>query len=271
MTQVHDRIESIPSGKDRTTRRCLRLLALFATLVCALLIVGTPRQLRAQCGEPPTDVCSDTCCFTDALLLNTGYDHTKNGVYHNGNQDGYWTITKVDNAEYNASHSLPLPADVVKAAAGWGDVLTNSQWISATEDPDNSFPGDVTYEKCFCVCERSELTFDLDVLAPTGASVYFDGGLIASTDGSLFPTPTAISITKTVDPGRHCIEVVVHNDGGKAEGLDIRGTVQGHGLLKYSCCPGPWSEPLNNCQTNHLTIGSDDSWTLVSGPASSGP
>lgn len=233
----------------------MRVALCLAVASILLLLVSSP-LLRAQCGPEARDLCQDSCCHTDALLLNTGYNHAANGVYSPGNQDNYWTIIAG-----GAPAAPPArPANVVNADPNWAAPFPNSQWINGGGNTTT------TFEKCFCVCDSTELTFSMNILVTGKTEIYVDNVNVASVNTSGPKVSDTVSFTISVGPGRHCLEIEVEGNGATPIGLNLQGTVQGSELLKYNCCaaaPGP----RNECDTNRVTYGSDNTWTLLSQPA----
>jgi len=261
------------------SHRWRHLLAVCVAVLWGMIGVGTSQHLSAQSGDPAgdpgavippaeaPDYCQDSCCRTEVLLLNTGYNHAASGIYPVGVGDDYWTIV----ADQDPSRPVPRPANVIASTPPWSGAMPNTQWIGPNSTSTDRFIGQVTYEKCFCVCgpDESELTFSLDVLVDDSASIYLDGVYMGSTPNLSFVTPVSVDFTKWVGPGRHCLDVVVDNAFVILSGLDIRGTVQGSGLVKYSCC-GPVIPP-DPCVTDSLALATGPGWDLISGPDYAGP
>ena len=246
----------------RKTVRCSRVLLQFmcAGVLLAMMLMGSAVRLHGQCGETK-NLCDDSCCHTDAILLNTGYDHVTRGLYLSGADDNYWHIVDGPVTE----PVLPTTGHVPDVNAEWGEAFPNTKWIDAdvpTMDPNAS---NVRYEKCFCVCgAQSTLTFTLQITAG-GAST------TVSLDGEVIPVGAAgITFTRTLEPGRHCLDIEVHNSPYEYAPLNVSGMIQGPGLLKPTCCSTP-SIGLSGCQTDHLTINSNNIWTIESGPAAAAP
>ena len=231
-----------------------------ALLLLAFMMLGGPARLQAQCGDGVHDFCNDTCCQTDVLLLNSGFNHLSGRLYERGASDGYWVVTEDDSPETDDPRAAVVLDPVVE---GFADAYPNTAWIGAT-DPGPISVSNATYEKCFCVCDSSTtLTFTLNVTSNVDMRipVYLDGVLVGS-------GPGAVTFTRTLGAGRHCISVPISNAGPRAA-LNVQGTIQGHGLLKYNCC-GPLPLAVSTCRTKHLQFSTDGTWTLVSGPANTG-
>jgi hypothetical protein len=279
MTTTFPRIIiTVRSVMRESSRRCRHLLAVCASILWSLLFAaGLAAQPADPVGAEPVgginpgdvipqvpDYCIDPCCQTEVLLLNTGYDHGSNGVYPIGSLDDYWTIVN----DQDPSRPVPRPANVI-APGPWAGPLSNTEWIGPNAGAEDRFIGQVTYEKCFCVCRESELTFSLKILVDDSASVYLDGVYQGSTPNLAFINPTSLDFTVAVGPGRHCLDVVVNNVFVIHSGLDIQGTVQGSGLVKYSCC-GPTH--IDPCITERLALATgSQGWEIVSGPDYNGP
>jgi hypothetical protein len=229
-----------------------------------LLFTTSPRDLRAQCGTPPVDVCSQPDCLVDQISVNTGFDHTANGTYPIGARDGYWTVV----ADGLPSRlPVPRPADVIAAAPIWPAPFPNTQWLNGNGGAPDGAKVKVTYETCFCICgpNPSTLTFDLTLYADATANVYVDNVAVGSTPNPGFPNATNLKFNQTLNPGKHCIEVEVNNTSGTFSGFDLMGTVKGPNLLGRDCCGKP-DLPRDDCDTNHVTYGTDTEWSIESGP-----
>ncbi|MBS1914018.1 MAG: hypothetical protein JST22_18670 [Bacteroidetes bacterium] len=222
------------------------------TVILATFALAAPNNAAAQ----GTGSCADSCCLTDALSLNTGYDHANGTTYAIGSSDGYWTIVSDP-----AVGPVPRPATVVAPAAGWGPAQPGTRWIAALPTAADSIRRTVVYQKCFCVCDTTTITIDLNVMADDTARISVDGVVIGTTTGIASGTPQRIVATMLLVPGRHCVRVAVINSSLPSSGFDIRGTIQGPHLRKYGCCPD-----LTPCQTDSLTLGTDDSWSIIADP-----
>lgn len=230
--------------------------ALFTTMLIGLAALPTA---RAQLAAAVSDVCADSCCRTDVLLLNTGYDHIKGGLYPIGGYDPFWHVV---------SGATEGTADIIERERGtWADPQPGTQWVGTRGDPEGR---PTTYEKCFCVCgpNATDLTFNLSILASGPGKVSIDGVAIGTLPAGGALTPTVITATVHLNPGVHCIEVeveetLVYADGhGAQNGFDLQGTVVGPGLVKYTCCNTVID---GDCETPRLKIGTDNTWTLTSG------
>jgi hypothetical protein len=85
-----------------------------------------------------------------------------------------------------------------------------------------------------------------------------------------FPGGAAkVMFTQTVGQGRHCLEISLNSGSHPYAPLNVAGSIQGPGLLSPTCCSAPPVE-LSSCQTDHLQIVTDNTWTIESGPAAAG-
>lgn len=212
----------------------------------------------------PPSPCHDPCCHTDAISLNTGYNHAAGNIFPIGSLDTYWVIT----SDPDPFRPVPRPANVIARSGAWAPAQPNTQWIGATPSYEDPAIGTITYSKCFCLCRPSELTFSMSIFADDSASVFLNGSFIGSTPGNALQTVTNLIFTRPLPAGRHCLEVRVTNKFPTAAGVNVQGSINGPGLLKLTCC-GPITPP-SPCHTNHLQLVTNGSWTLVSGPPGTG-
>jgi hypothetical protein len=240
--------------------------AAYTAAAFVFLLLTSSIFLHAQCGPPPHILCDQDDCRTDQILINTGYDHQANAPYPIGAQDGYWTVI-TDGAPTRIP--VPRPADVIAPAPIWPITLPNSNWINGNGNARDGFKVKVTYQTCFCTCGPSDLNFNMDVLADLFATIYVDGVLVGATPNPGFNAPTNLNFVMTVGAGKHCIDVIVDNPDNNFSGLNIAGTVTGPNLLRRDCCGLPVI-PHDRCDTNRVTYGTDDEWTLVGEPVTCG-
>ena len=139
------------------------------------------------------------------------------------------------------------PAWVINPNPAWTS-SPNSNWISAFNahglNGNNSSPTNpYTFERCFCVCEETELDFSFMVYADDQiADVMLDGN-------PLIPTPpytggttdhfingVAVNTAVLVTEGQHCLTIDVRNTGGVSMGLMVDGIIGGANLLSSVCC-----------------------------------
>ncbi|MBS1914338.1 MAG: T9SS type A sorting domain-containing protein [Bacteroidetes bacterium] len=243
------------------THRALRM----ALLAITTFFVGIAATITssAQDTKDIHNICKDSCCQTDVLLLNTGYDHFNNQPYTVPASDAFWHVITDP-----AGGPVPRAADVIPSAPPWAPAQFNSQWIGGVPSPRDPSLGGTVYEKCFCVCGDRPMvyTIDLNILSDDSATVFVDGAPIGNTPQMGFGTPTPIHTIVKLTPGVHCIEVEVDNIFPVQAGFDLVGTIQGQGLVRYNCCNNAFIDPPDKCETPKLTIVTDDSWTLQSGP-----
>lgn len=272
MTTVQHHDESERSGRATA---CFRRMAPIARRLWLVILIvaglASAVSLRAQDGRGFHDICKDSCCLTDVLLLNTGYDHAAGGTYTPPGLDAYWHVVSDP-----AGGAVPRAADVIPAAPVWPAAQGGSQWIGGVPTPYDPTLGKTVYEKCFCVCDDkdgrvSTYNLNLSILADDEANVFIDGGFIGNVPAPGFLTPTVINTQVQLAPGVHCIQVEVDNNKPKTAGLDLVGSIQGPGLVRYNCCNNAFIEPPTDCEIRELQLPTDNTWTLVNGPAYAGP
>lgn len=211
---------------------------LYALCFCMLSIVSYAQQ---------DENCFIDNCNTNGLDISTGVDHTNGSLYPTTTpataQDGFWSLV---NAPANQNVNFG-PAWVINPNPAWATTPT-SEWISAfnsqalnTNNPAPANP--YTFQRCFCVCEDTELRFDFRVFADDQvADIWLDGNLLvptpAYTAGSSdhFRNGVPVSVTVPVAQGQHCLNIDVRNRSGVAMGLMVTGQVIGANLLTSSCC-----------------------------------
>ncbi len=229
-------------------------------LLLILAWIGLATALPAYAQEkPPHDICRDSCCLTDVLLLNTGYDHINGGLYPVGGADRFWQVISDP-----AGGTTPRTSDVVPPPPGWPPSQTSSQWISNGSQKQ----GTVIYQKCFCVCgpDSTDLSFNLSILTASDMKIRVDNISLGSV--STTTVPKTVAATIRVGPGVHCIELEVNNRGKGSE-VDVQGMVVGENLVRYTCCNSAIDD--GRCKVPQLTIVTDNTWTLTDGPPPTGP
>ncbi|MBI3194096.1 MAG: hypothetical protein HYZ34_06455, partial [Ignavibacteriae bacterium] len=202
-------------------------------------------------------------CDEDTLSLNTGFDHCTGSVYSAPGFDNYWRVIgepPAATAQFNPSNppspTNPRPASVRSAHDAWDGPLSNSQWISSHPVNEVHHNGDYTYRFKFCMEDTSgNPNLWLELLVDDAADVYLNTFPIGSTPanpsgctspsigGCNFRYPTHIISTNDKSlfvsgTTPNILDVVVHNQHGRALGLNIQGYVSGTGvtLEKMECC-----------------------------------
>ncbi len=223
-------------------------------------------------------------CNTNALDVSTGVDHNTGTLYNDTDpatdQDAFWQLINAP-ATQNVNFG---PAWVIEANPAW-TTTSSSQWISAfnvdnlnvdNDPPENPY----TFQRCFCVCEDTELTFDMVVYADDQvADIWLDGTMLiptpAYTVGSTahFTNGVPVQVTVPVTAGEHCLSIDVRNRSGVAMGLMVTGRVIGANLLTSQCCDNSGSicgfkfEDTNQNGVWDPGESPIENWTIeVSGP-----
>ncbi|MCB0712134.1 MAG: hypothetical protein KDD67_07375 [Ignavibacteriae bacterium] len=183
-------------------------------------------------------------CFTDSLVISTGWNHTTNSLFGVGSYTTFWQVV----SDPSPSTTEPRPASVIapfsNQGGGWGGPLAGSQWISSYPSANNDTNGFYEFEFCFCITGRPNgVKLIFDILADDRATVYVNGTQVATTTMSyafLLDSVTSVNtnITNLVNSGVNCVRVVVQNTNNVAMGLDIRGYIKANGLTlqNLSCC-----------------------------------
>jgi hypothetical protein len=235
-------------------------------MLLALLIAlfAAAPALRAQDRVP----CTDSCCKTDVLLLNTGYNYDNSSVFPTGTFDNFWTVTADP-----MGGPVPRCARTITPSPVWGAPMQNTQWIASTPSHNNPTNGVYSFEKCFCVCDSGTFQFNIRIRMDDSGTIVVDNTVIGVIPLSPGPSPSiyTFNVPLTLTPGVHCIKVNDVNVFNVSAGFDMDGSVQGKGLVKFTCCgtrctPNPPIVPPG-CDTNKVTLGSDGTWTLVSAPS----
>jgi len=191
--------------------------------------------------------CVEQQCATNVLDISTGVDQN-NGTLYNATdpatvQDGFWQLT---GAPANQNINVG-PAWVIDPNAAW-TTTGSSNWLSAFDvdaNTTNNLPplDPYTFERCFCVCDDTELTFDFTAYADDQiADILLDGNPLIPTppytawSTAHFTTGIPVNVSIPVSEGRHCLSVDVRNRHGVAMGMMIDGSITGANLLVSACC-----------------------------------
>ncbi|MCC7246937.1 MAG: HYR domain-containing protein, partial [Saprospiraceae bacterium] len=211
-----------------------------------------------QCVICPIEPPCDANCLTNTLNISTGYDPATGGLIAPGNSDPLWTTIAVPTG---APVTPPMPANVVGPYYGAWANPSGSAWISAVPFNDyainNCGSNDCScppfiYERCFCLCEESEITFDFDFLSDdAGAVELWDANnnvlvtTLANNCGDNTQPwnhqnpPVSVNQTVLLPKGKYCLRISHWNIGNVAMGVNLNGTVSGLNLLLDSCCANP--------------------------------
>jgi PKD repeat protein len=211
-----------------------------------------------KCVVCPVQPICEPNCETQSLNISTGYDPATGGVLASGSSDPNWTLVA---APPSSTVIPPFPANIIGPfGTAWAN-LAGSEWMSAV--PFNNYSVNncgtndcncppFVYQRCFCVCEQTEVTFDFDFLSDdAGAVELWDevNNILVATlanncgDGTFpwnFMMP-AVSVNTTIGlpKGRYCLKILHWNNGNVAMGVNLSGTVTGAHLLLDACCANP--------------------------------
>lgn len=189
-----------------------------------LLLLAAPARSQALVF----DECGDPQCTVDTVNLSTSVDHLHGTLYDPIAADAWWTLVESP----NAGLVVPSPAFVIEPISAWGAVA-GAGWISAYADPllyeNNPEPeAPYAFERCFCLCEDTDIRIVLDLLIDNVGEVWLDGTLIAAqtdTGTGSFTTPLHADVTLPVSAGEHCLRVELRNLSGVAMGFSLAGSI----------------------------------------------
>lgn len=216
---------------------------LFILICCSLSLFSYAQE---------NENCDDSGCSVNVLELTTGYDHNSGGLYPDPNdnqvQDAFWTL--VDAPPFPVVN--PGPVWTITPNGAWSDDFDDvARWVSpfsvSSQVFNNREPSPpYSFERCFCVCEDTELTFDFTVLADDQVvDIWIDNDRLIPTP---FYDPTSpgnrdhfedgINVNETISitQGQHCIRIDIRNIYSVAMGMLVSGEVTGANLLSSACC-----------------------------------
>ena len=232
---------------------CLLVQKPYAMNKALLLVLGWLCLLPAMSFAQFEERCDLMGCQTNVLGINTGVDYANGGVLYNDTdpatvQDGFWNLVQAPN---NPPVNLG-PAWVIEANTAW-TTDPGSNWISGFNvdnlNENNATGTPYTFQRCFCLCEETELHFQFHVYADDEIdSIYVNNIpiLFANTyDGSdpfapeartNFEDGIAIDTFITLPAGQHCLNVDIRNVNGQFSGMMLVGDITGANLLTSACC-----------------------------------
>jgi hypothetical protein len=167
-------------------------------------------------------------CPTDAVILNTGYDHLNGGVLAIGAIDPRWTVV----ADPFALTSEPRPATVITKHAAWAVPDVDSQWISGYPTSIQTQNGDYVFETTFCVLPGVDLgaaTLQIGMRGDDACFASLNGGSEfhtgdAFSDATLTIGNYSLATIGGVN-GPNTLRIRVANVFNVAMGLDLVATV----------------------------------------------
>lgn len=204
-----------------------------------------------------TTVCPPNC-ETASLNVSTGYDPVTGGVLPLGSSDPNWTTIAVPPT---SAVVPPLPGNIIGPYYTAWATLPGSTWMSAV--PFNNYSINncadqncscepFVYQRCFCLCENSDVTFDFDLLADDAAAVELwdaDNNVLVTTLANQcgdvtapwnFQMPaTTVDTILSLVKGKYCLRILHWNNSNVAMGVNLNGTVSGLHLLRDACCANP--------------------------------
>jgi hypothetical protein len=208
--------------------------------------------LLLQCQSPPYS-CPQTC-LSSVLNISTGYDPVSNSILPPGNSDPLWTTVAVPASSTVAPY---MPANIIGPYGNSWSNPTGSNWISAV--PFNNYSinncsaqncscDPFIYQRFFCQCADSEVTFNFEFLNDDAGEVELwdanSNTLVASLVSTCsntynFINPVQVNETLFLPEGSYCLRIKHWNTNSHAMGVNLKGTVTGLGLQKDTCCIAP--------------------------------
>ncbi len=209
---------------------------------------------------------SSSCNGLQQLNLSTGYNQTTGTLINAGNFDDDWVLTAVPLPAV-PNVTVPRPATIVVPNAAWGnDTSSNyisgvgtNRWgqsqstISRTDCSIQPGTVPITFEKRFCLCENTDLSFNFNIWADNYARVTFVDGLATSTviydQQNSITSPLFCNTGLSFDGTPEVCAVVVSNaasgqcrlilelfdSSADSTGVQLQGTVSGN-LNSINCC-----------------------------------
>lgn len=201
-----------------------RISSALSHLFAGLLLLAAP----AFGQSAVFDECGNPRCEVDTIDISTGYDHLNAELYDPVAADFWWTLVESPNTDL----VVPSPAWVIEPHSAWS-TLPGAGWLSAYStsafNQNNWAPADpYSFERCFCVCEPTDLRIVFDLLIDNVGDVYLDNTLIASqtdTSTASFQEPLSVDVTVPVAAGEHCLRVELRNLSGIAMGFSLAGSI----------------------------------------------
>lgn len=228
-------------GPTRTHALLPNSPALDAVPVASCSVAGDQRGVSRPQG-PGCDIGAyEADCSTSTVILNTGYDHLRRGVYAIGEADAFWQVTQDTDGQSNEPRAATA---ILQMPQAWHDPEPGSQWISSRSTAQQNVNGAYVFETKFCLLEGwSNAELGLTVRADDQADVYLNDALILQTPEGTFwynhePASITVNLQSRFRTGANSLKVQVNNIHSVAMGLDLVGSVTGNGLAleRPSCC-----------------------------------
>ena len=197
--------------------------------------------MAVQAVYSQTGNCNTTGCPATTINISTGFDQATATLRNPLVLETNWTLTGVPTS---SGITLPAPAWVIAPNAAWAN-FPNARWVSPFQSNsyniNNNLPTDspFTFDRCFCVCQPSNVTIQFELLADDIATVFLDGVQITTPPSGphfWFANRTIYNQTVPLTAGQHCLRVSLRNTGAVAMGFALQGQITGANLLSPVCC-----------------------------------
>jgi hypothetical protein len=194
-----------------------------------------------------TNPCTDQSCHDNVLNISTGFDQASNSYQTPLSLETNWTLIGWPT---NVTMAPNPPAWVITPDPTYWGNFPNAQWVSpfqnsayTANNPASQGIGSFRFQKCFCLCEETDVRIRFDLMADDQVAVFLDGNPTPLVNGvggwqAHFTLASQLNYDQvvTLGPGTHCLTVDLYNVGGYAMGFALEGTVTGANLLSSSCC-----------------------------------
>lgn len=168
--------------------------------------------VRKECST--CDECPD--CGTEDIRFSSNAD---------------WTILA------DASRG-PVPrcaSEIPVRPPGWGAPIPGSSWIGINPAGSSAAAGLYVFERRFELSKASTIYLNLLVMADDAVDVYLDGMHLLNCPNWAGSVPAGFEREIPLLPGCHSLRFEVHDELGRATGLDAMVDLIGEGLVSDEC------------------------------------
>lgn len=194
--------------------------------------------MAAQAVYGQTTGCNTTGCPTTQVNISTGFDQATSTYQTPLATESNWTFVA---APPSAGITFPAPCYDITPHPAWAN-FPNARWVSPFQsnsyNVNNPAPQPTfDFERCFCVCQPSNVRIKFNLLADDAALAYLDGIQITPTAAG-FTTGSMVAFDSIIalSAGQHCLRISLRNIGSVAMGFALDGFVSGASLLSPLCC-----------------------------------
>ncbi|MGA3284586.1 MAG: LamG-like jellyroll fold domain-containing protein [Verrucomicrobiota bacterium] len=195
-------------------------------------------QVMVQCTN---------CLEISRVWLNTGFNQYDGTLYAFNDNEPLWTVTR-DPWGATRRPAIVIAAFTAQSGRQWSPAQGDSQWISSYPTAENKDNGEYDFQTQFCLKtnEWTNIVLSVCLRADDWASAYVNGHqILLSSDDTTWTVFDAVNPACGVannqswfHDGPNILEVKVHNTSGVAMGLNLVGSVTGHGvsIVNPICC-----------------------------------